>query len=149
MKDQGKPSERIEPFWVDPRMESKNSKDTRREIDSLHQRLVSAEAEINTLKTLVECGKKPPTQEATKPECLGNPKWMGIKVDCSVPTPEPRKLTDILAKSYDEFDFSKMAEAAVKEVERVIDGIYSSRESHWRLCDLTKVIKEELRKELL
>ena len=71
-KDQGKPSERIDkilltsPYVNYPDGETKHSADVRREIDNLHDRLVSAEAELQELKFSLSNGDylpKSPTQE--------------------------------------------------------------------------------------
>lgn len=173
-QDQGKPSDRL----LEAEKHGVFNPVVKGLFDELHQRLVSAEAEIKdmrefhlivkTIKGMSDNSMKSPTQEATKQWCeCSDPLHPGehrlpssykpkaTKPECEhdkgdkwscldkytyiiaypktgfpkcpickpIPTHEPRKLTEILAKSYDEFDFSKMAEAAVKEVERVAKEI--------------------------
>lgn len=124
------------------------------------------DAEIATLKSLLECGKKSPTQEATKPECAhdrGDCNWHNSTATQMViaskfynpkcpfcPTPEPRKLAEILcdAQTYpkNNVEYKKMAEAVVKEVERVISNYkYSKSDAE----NYLEGLKQYLRKVLL
>lgn len=179
-QDQGKPSKRLYPHG-----HFRDQSVTYEMIlDELHQRLVSAEAEIKELREhgsnlfISNCTShqemnerlrklESPTQEATKPVCQHNyfadlAGSNGEKQICTscyivrskpIPTPEPRKLAEVIGKVFTNRGyvnapdlFELQAEAAVKEVERVIDEYWDGIKvgSEWGFDSLKKYIREKL-----
>lgn len=145
------------------------------EIERLGEHLMS---HIHTMDGFVNILKiESPTQEATKPECEHG-KSMTVKIkdhksihycgECGVevnpilidgkmvpiPTTEPRKLATIIKQEWDKASkdaddcFNRTAEAAVKEVERVI-AKWAKDCDDLRITNICNSLKSELRRELL
>ena len=101
-KDQGKPSERIISYSIEfnnglgmqPLAKILDAEDVKREADDLHDRLVSAEAELQELKFSLSNGDyspKSPTKDAPKPGC-----WDARLANKEAPKPRTNNLDDRL-----------------------------------------------------